>query len=151
MTSEVLRYADQLRQYAEHFEQRDWDYTRNVGDLRPLHFGSRWPHIKTALRYLVKGVKPLGPDDPFRVGRWSMVRAAWRGYDHEPDGVLDNGCIITVWEETGEYLQYIQPSVGSLIADWMEAEPDSPHAALVAAEMKRINDRYGERIASEGE
>lgn len=149
----VLAFADQLRQYAEHFEQHDWDYTRDLGNLRPLHFGPRWPSIQSALRYLVRGTTGIFPEEPsMRPGRFAMARAALRNYDTSPDGVLDRGSIITIWEETGEYLQYVQPSVGSLLADWMEAEPDSPHAQRIAAEMKRINDRYGERIAgSEGD
>ena len=148
----VLAFANQLRQYATHFAQRDWDYTRDTGDLRPLHFGSRWPSIKHALGYLLKGVADVFPEEPsMRPGRWAMVRAALRGYDTEPDGVLDGGCIITLWEETGEYLQYVQPSVGAMLADWMDAEPENPHALLIAGEMRRVNDRYSERIAAEGD
>jgi hypothetical protein len=145
----TVAFADQLRQYAEHFAQRDWNYTRDTGDLR-LRYGSLWPHLKRALGYLVRGSQSF-PDHPaMRPERLSMVRAAWSMRNSEPDGVLDNGNIITHWEETGEYLQYVQPSVGSMLADWMEAEPDNPHAQRIAAEMKRINDGYGERIR-EGE
>jgi hypothetical protein len=145
---EVAAMADQLRQYATHFAPRDWDYTRDVGDLRPLHHGSRWPHVKRALRYLAEGCSSIFPEEPkMRPGRWAMAKAALRGYDTEPDGVLDGGCIITIWEETGEYLQYVQPTVGALVADLMDAHPDLPEVQAVAAEMKRVNDRYGERVA----
>jgi hypothetical protein len=147
----VHQMADQLRQYATHFAFRDWDYTRDVGDLRPLHFGSRWPSIGAALRYLVCGVTHIFPEEPkMRPGRWAMVRAALRSYDNEPDGVLDDGAVITIWEETGEYLQYVQPSVGALIADLMDAHPNLTEVRVLAAEMKRINDRYGARVAGEG-
>lgn len=147
-TPDVHAWADQLRQYATHFEPRDWCYTRDTGDLRPLHFGSRWPSIKSALRYVVRGSERLFPDESpvEQPGRWAMARAALRGYDTEPDGVLDNGCIITIWEETGEYLQYVQPSVGALLADLMDAHPDLPDVIAIAAEMKRINEDYGRRV-----
>ena len=147
----VVAFADQLRQYAEHFEQRDWNYTRNH-DIRAIYYISAWARLKDALGYTWRGLfkrdslsKSLG----LKVSRWRMFRAHLRYHNHLPDGVLDGGAIITHWEETGEYLQYVQPSVGSLLADWMEAEPESLHALRIAAEMKRINDAYGERIQRE--
>lgn len=149
MSDTVHAMADQLRQYATHFAPSDWDYTRDLGDLKPLHFGSRWPSIKQAARYLARGTN-LFPNDPdMRPSRWRMASAALRGYDSHPDGALDNGNIITHWEETGEYLQYVQPSVGALLADLMDAHPELPEVQAVAIEMKRINDRYGERLAEE--
>lgn len=144
----VHDFADQLRRYATHFAPQDWDYTRDTGDLRPLHYGSRLPSIKQAVNYLLRGTHEIGVD--FRVSRLAMARAALRGYNTEPDGVLDGGAIITHWEETGEYLQYVQPSVGELLADLMDAHPDLPEVQAIADEMKRINDRYAERIAAEG-
>jgi len=78
-----------------------------------------------------------------------MARAEIRSYDSLPDGVLDGGSIITHWEETGEYLQYVQPSVGALLADLMDAHPELPEVQAIAAEMKRINDDYGARVAAE--
>jgi hypothetical protein len=36
-----------------------------------------------------------------------------------------------------------------MLADWMDADPDSEHARLIAAEMKRINDGYGERVGED--
>lgn len=152
MTADVTAWADQLRQYATHFAPRDWNYTRDLGDLRPIHYGRRWPSIKSALRYLFRGCAEIFPEEPsMRPSRWAMARAALRSYDSEPDGVLDGGSIITHWEETGEYLQYVQPSVGALLADLMDAHPDLPEVRAIADEMKRINDNYGRRIAGESD
>lgn len=151
VSSTVHAMADQLRQYATHFAPRDWDYTRDTGDLWPLRHGSIWPHVKRAARYLVSGYPNIFPEEPgLRPSRWGMARATIMAHSNEPDGVLDGGNIITIWEETGEYLQYVQPSVGAMLADWMDADPDSEHARRIAAEMKRINDRYGERITEAG-
>lgn len=146
--TDVKAYADQLRQHAEHFQQRDWDYTRDTGDLAAIRYNrpedSLLGRLKGAAGWLFRGqpefAKGWGPN------RFSMALYALRRDRHLPDGTLSGGSIITFWEEDGEYLQYVQPSVGSIIADWMDAEPDNPHAIRVADEMKRINDRYGDRL-----
>ena len=157
----TLAMADQLRQYAEHFAPRDWDYTRDTGDLEFIrHRRDHTGHnridrrVRDALCALLGWHRP--PPEPFMDlqphglrARWITFKIKLRKDDNMPDGVLDGGCIITHWEETGEYLQYVQPSVGSLLADFMEAEPDHPHALKIAGEMRRINKRYGDRLANE--
>lgn len=148
----VHAMADQLRQYATHFAPRDWDYSRDLGDLASLRYSQSEDtlrgRLRTAARWLFRRTpewsKGWGPN------RFQMAAHVLRRDDHLPDGVLDGGSIITHWEETGEYLQYVQPSVGAMLADWMDDDCDSPHAHRIAAEMKRINDRYGERVANEG-
>jgi hypothetical protein len=146
--TDVHAWADQLRQYATHFEMRDWCYTRDLGDLRPIRHGSSLPHLKRAIGYLVRGTSNIFPEESMRPSRWAMAKAAWRARGNAPDGILDGGSIITFWEETGEYLQYVQPSVGALLADLMDAHPDLPEVVAIASEMKRINDDYGRRIRS---
>ena len=142
----VQAMGDLLRRVATHHADQDWEYTRDLGDLRPLHFGSRWPSIRTALRYLVHGTS-LFPNNPeMRPPRWQMARAALRSYDTRPDGALDNGCVITIWEETGEYLQLVQPSVGEIVAQIMIDHPDLPLVQALAGEIDRINERYARRI-----
>ncbi|MFS0887018.1 hypothetical protein [Aeromicrobium sp. 179-A 4D2 NHS] len=65
---------------------------------------------------------------------------------HTPDGVLDNGGVIVQWEETGEYLDLVQPQVGSLIADFLDAEPDNPHARKIAAAMLHFRKSLCDRV-----
>lgn len=156
----VHAMADQLRQYATHFAMRDWDYTRET-QIRHIRYRGDWtgydhPRRRVA-RLLGRFVKRdrldkdlFGMRVPFG-WRHPLIaaRVALRTERHQPDGVLDEGAIITHWEETGEYLQYVQPSVGALLADWLDADPESDHAQAIAAEMKRINDRYGERVATD--
>lgn len=162
MTERVHAMADQLRQYATHFAPRDWCYTRDTGDLVHIrHRGDR-----TGYNHPARRLKRWA-DDYFTLRRpksWFAQegrRLAWRHplihasvslrtESHMPDGVLDGGAIITHWEETGEYLQYVQPSVGALLADLMDAHPDLPEVRAIADEMHRINDDYGRRI-EEGE
>lgn len=147
----VQTWADQLRQHATHFVQSDWQYTRDLGGLTSLRYDRHEDtvrgRLRSAARWLTRRRQPW--ESAFEVTRFQMARHALRRDRHLPDGVLDNGGVIVIWEETGEYLQYVQPSVGAILADWMDADPDSPHAQRIAAEMKRINDRYGERIAAE--
>lgn len=154
----TLAFADQLRQYAEHFEQRDWNYTRDTGSLRAITYApkeSLWVRVRARLHLAATAIRPRPEYVQILMEGMPLtdrLHMAWihlaRRERNLPDGVLDGGSIITFWEETGEYLQYVQPSVGSMLADWMEAEPDSPHAQRIADEMKRINDAYGERVAS---
>lgn len=151
---DVHAWADQLRQYATHFAPRDWDYTRQHNYVaiyaEPLHARvldtARWA-LRDARKRLTRQNDTLG--EVFKVSWWGMVRAHWRNNNHLPDGTLDGGSVITHWEETGEYLQYVQPTVGALLADLMDAHPDLPEVIAIADEMKRINDRYSDRIKAE--
>jgi hypothetical protein len=151
MSANVHDYADQLRQYATHFAMRDWRYTRDTGDLVAIRYDGRNDSLKFRLRMALRSLykKRAEWEKPFGVSRWRMFKAHLRRDDHMPDGVLDNGGVIVHWEETGEYLQYVQPSVGALFADLMDAHPDLPEVQAIADEMKRINDDYAARVADE--
>ena len=153
--TDVKKVAGNFRDYAEHFVQKDWNYTRDLRGLTAIRYN--YPEdtlrgrIEDAWGWLVKGKG----DQILRItnfdgrsllrARWNQALYALKRDRHIPDGTLDGGTIITFWEETGEYLQFVQPSVGSLIADFMEAEPENPHAIKIAAEMQRIQDDYTKR------
>lgn len=154
----VHAMADQLRQYATHFEQRDWDYTRHT-KIRHIRYEGDWSGYDHPLRRLRRFLGHFRPEKPFWATVYGTRWFAWRHpiitartwlrtEPHHPDGHLDNGGVIVHWEETGEYLQYVQPSVGALLADLMDAHPDLPEVEALAAEMKRINDAYGARCAA---
>ncbi len=112
---DVHDYADQLRQYATHFAPRDWNYTRNTGKLEAIRYSYAedlfWGRVRCAIHWLVRKqpefAKGWGPN------RFQMARHALHRNEHMPDGVLNGGSIITHWEEDGEYLQYVQPTVGA--------------------------------------
>lgn len=155
----VTEFAEQLRQYATHFALSDWDYTRDTGNLKHIRYVDDWRGYNHPARRLIRLVKNFGRPGSLEdmLGmRWFawrhpliQTRVTMRTDSHLPDGVLDHGSIITFWEETGEYLQYVQPSVGEMLADWMDAEPGNTHALKIAGEMRRINARYGQRIADD--
>jgi hypothetical protein len=143
---EVRETAAELRDYATHFAPRDWRYTWDIGDLKEIRYSNDFDRFRTRLVRSVRWALER-KRGPWTVGRFRMAAYALRRNKHRPDGILDGGNIITHWEETGEYLQYVQPTVGALIAGWLDAEPENPHAQLVAAEMRRIQDAYAARLA----
>jgi hypothetical protein len=150
-----------LGEYANHFEIEDWKYTRNLGNLRKIDYdnesNSLLSRVKTAISYLRGDVDNvmyfLDNNPPSWSKRWGMAKFALTYHDrHLPDGSLDKGSILTFWEETGEYIQLVQPSVGALLAEFLLDEPDNPHAKKISAEILRIIEDYEARLkeASDG-
>jgi hypothetical protein len=59
---------------------------------------------------------------------------------------VDELNVVEVATNLRDYANHFEmPSVGTLVADWMLAEPDNPHARKIAGEMQRIQDAYAER------
>ena len=142
------------------FVERDWDYTRDEGGLKHLRYDYDYTGYNRVHRRFWRAVKHNFLPPP-RNGWEKALRGKetlkgrfigfWVFFAKDknlPDGVLNGGSIITFWEETGEYIQYMQPSVGGLLADFLRAEPEHPHAQRIATELKRINDRYTERTGT---
>lgn len=155
MSDTVHAMADQLRQYATHFEMRDWCYTRDTSHIKHLRYADDYSGYNHPLRRLGRTLRQFVPprdslSKMLGLNAWRnpiiTLSVGLRTDSHMPDGVLDGGGILTHWEETGEYLQYVQPSVGALLADLMDAHPELAEVQAVAAEMKRINDDYGTRL-----
>lgn len=167
---EVLEVAKALRAYAGHFSPRDWDWTRKHSIHRILYRNrrhqtrsgktqrfdpSRMPYrVQSAVEGLLRDGRrrvtrnPSELDAMFgKVGLWRMFRTRLTD-NNRPDGHLDGGNVIVYWEETGEYLQFVQPTVGLLIADFLEDRPGDAHAQAIAGEMRRIMDRYHERVVA---
>jgi hypothetical protein len=70
-----------------------------------------------------------------------MFFHAIRRHSNAPDAHLGEGSIITEWVEDGQYIELVQPSVGALLADFLEAEPENEHAKKIAAEIERIGNK----------
>lgn len=154
----VREMATNLRDYATHFVQKDWNYTRDLGHMKRIVWHDDpglVARVGRALRRLAAVGRPDGlsrmmqGDAPGWRWRLAGAKVALHGDAHLPDGVLDGGGVLTYWEETGEYLQYVQPSVGALLADLMDAHPDLPEVRAIATEMKRIDDAYADRLRTE--
>lgn len=136
----------------------EWDYTRNhhlksiryEDEYNPYDkFSNRLKHALECL-YRRDGVFASELFGPWTMkNRLSLALHSIKRDDNLPDGSLAGGKIITYWEEDGEYLQLIQPSVGSLIADFLEQEPENPHAILIVKEMERIRRNYVKRLKEE--
>lgn len=148
---DVTKQAKHLLGYATHFEHRDWNYTRKTGLIDIVHErdDERFlrNRIKSSWRWLTRKT-PLWSKEIGGPGKFQMAMHVLKRRPNLPDGSLDGGGVITFWEETGEYLQLVQPTVGEMLANWMLAEPENPHAIKIATELARINDGYTQRIAN---
>lgn len=165
-TPDAVLYAHYLRSLATHFVHQPWDYTRVEQVQNPIQrirYADDWSgyhridrRIRRALGGLFKPTHAFwghfNDDKPWYhrlyLSLLSRVVMAWvylKTDRHLPDGVLDGGGVLTYWEETGEYLQMVQPSVGELLADFLIAEPDHPHAKKILAELGAISERYTAR------
>lgn len=166
---EVLQVAYVFRLHAEHFQQSDWNYTRDT-NIKHIRYGDDYKGYDHPLKRVKRTAENLFDRNPlwkslFRdeSKKKSLKERLWlkalnvratvlvglRTDAHRPDGILDGGNIIIHWEETGEYLQFVQPSVGSLLADFLMEHPTHASAQAIAGEMKRIIDAYSTRLGQE--
>lgn len=137
-----------------------WDYTRNIGDLTEIRYNRPSDQFWGRKGRLASGLSWLNPsrhkwalnrDEGYRWRYWWRIRMflfVLKRDKNLPDGVLAGGNVITFWEEYGEYIQLMQPSIGDLLADLMDAHPDLPEVQALAAEQDRITKRYRERNRS---
>ena len=169
MSEETEKAAYLLDVIGGHFARADWQWTRKddivhiryKGDwsgydapwrrgIRAFRqaFGRRpsWERQLTSANYWADGKRW---QVPFRIVQgwvlhvWATFVVQIRTEQHLPDGHIPQAAIICFWEEDGEYLMLVQPSVGLLVADFMKQDPDNPHAVAIAAE---INKQWAEYI-----
>lgn len=154
--------AEYLHSLANHFARDDWQWTRET-EIRHIRYRGDYSGYNHPLRRIPRALSlafhmPKWERDI--AGRRSLKRwlyHVWAGLvvglrtdSNLPDGQLKNAGVIAFWEEDGEYLQMVQPSVGSLLADFLIAEPEHPHAQLISAELERLMADY-DRRCREGE
>lgn len=154
-----------LRSFATHHNHGDgWRYTRNRGDLEYIrfrrdhtgydHWTKRWSRALNvkAMLGIDSFSKSLGLRREFRtnVKREGLLKALQRVWyqalahvivngrkdKNLPDGSINGNYVF--WEEDGEYIECVGPTVGEKIADFLEQEPNHPHAVAIAAEINRI-------------
>jgi hypothetical protein len=152
MPSKGVKALDNL---ANHFEPRDWDYTRTSHIKEIRYTSGHDPYNKLSHRIKVAAYWMFGktPEWYSVLGEKNSIYKRLRMATHclkrelnLPDGILDSGNVITFWEETGEYLNLMQPTVGALLVTFLKEEPEHPHAKLITKEIERLHRRYTNRI-----
>ena len=163
MTEEVTdkRLIDFTRFVATKFSDRadGWKYTRNRENFEYARFKTDYTGYNVWYKRFVRGLTfawshnvharkgslayQLGGVD-HKATIWRRVRGIWiyfwiqmRKDRHVPDGFV--GGNPTWWEEDGEYIAMMGPTVGVKVLDFLEAEPDHPHAKEILAEMHRMH------------
>jgi len=169
MTDESV--AKYLHSLATHFDRKDWEWTRKH-DIKHIRREGDYSGYDHPVRRVQRLIKRHLPGNAWRRDRgiWGMLSGTeektsfWKKIQlkvwglkaevyvtlrtdkHLPDGVLENAAIIAYWEEDGEYLQMVQPSVGELLANFLLEDPEHPHAQKILAELTRLSERYSARI-----
>lgn len=176
MSEETEKAAALLEATGGHFARDDWQWTRKdsirhiryKGDwsgynapwrrvLRAfqLSFGRRrsWERQLRSAAYWSEG---RGWQIPFRVIQgwvlhvWATFVVQVRTEQNLPDGRIPQAAIICFWEEDGEYLMCVQPSVGLLVADFLKQDSENPHAVAIAAEINKQWAEYLRRAEENG-
>ena len=130
------------------FVHRDWEISSDhhieavFYDKKHYHFQSLQYRFKQGFKFLTKTKKHGVIFKMTLRERVSMFFYCLKRDRNLPDVSLDDGNVIAYWRETGEYLQLMQPSVGSLVVNFLKEEPDHPHAKLIIAEVTRLYDEY---------
>ena len=154
--TEAIKALDFL---ANKFVEGEWVYSRE-NDIKHIRYeGDNKGYdrldkrIRRTLRQLWHAV-PIAPADgltktfgwkrswkTFPMKAVAIVQVGLGLDSHRPDGVLSNG-IITHWEEHGEYIMLMQPSVANLLIDFIKDDPDHPSAKAISNELNRIWRNY---------
>lgn len=148
-----------LHSVATHHRHDDWEYTRNTGIKYVRYYSdytgnqTLWNRVKWTLHMLRSRSRIFnslitGKSWPERLKLKfytlvATVRVNLPRVKHIPDGTINGN--ITFWEEDGEYIQVVQPSVGVLVSKFLADEPENPHAKAIAQEIERIVHNYSER------
>jgi hypothetical protein len=144
---------DFTRFVATKFASNDtpWVYSRDKGDLVHIRYKrdyTGYNHWTKRLKRAVTPSKLARRWDRKRslkeklIGSWCHIVVALQKSSNLPDGII-NG-IITHWEEDGEYIAMMGPTVGVKVLDFLEAEPDNEHAkAILAAMHEAYNASWG--------
>ena len=149
----TISVAQLLDDYANHFVHSDWNYTRNH-EIKSIRYTNDTDTLRHRLnrgwRFLTSSKKHGLIYDHSLRWRIRLFFHSLRRDDNLPDGSLDSGGVLVYWEENGEYIQLVQPSVGALLATFLKECPKHKHAKLITAELERIRAGYSERLSKEG-
>lgn len=131
-----------------------WVYSRNLGTLKHIRYEGDYTGYNHWTKRVARAFSPkrlLGLDSLSRqfnpkfknrglkdiyYSALANIVVHLRKDNNLPDGQI-NG-IITQWEEDGEYIMFFGPTVGVKVLDFIEAEPENPHALAIVSEMERM-------------
>lgn len=145
-----------LRARATHHDHGEgWVYSRDIGDLVHIRFKSDTTGYDHWTKRYARALDPKGllgidkiskmiwGDEPRNRSIKDIALEAWAYFyvnsrvdTNLPDGRIHGN--ITFWEEDGEYIEMVGPTVGEKIAEFLIREPENPHAIAIAEEIQRI-------------
>lgn len=131
----VLAAASRLRSHAGWAaDENPWRYARDDEIIHIRYAGdwSGYDSVPNRIRHAIEAAWKAGRRRRSFYAVWAALKVNLSTEAHRPDGIIGEGRIITFWEEDGEYLELVSPQVGKLLADWMTACPDDPHAVAIA-------------------
>lgn len=150
----IIKYVEFLATKFDS-DHKPWVYSRNTGDLVHIRYRSDytgynhwtkrfkrafdWKHLTgtDSLSRMISGDKKYPLKMRFlHAAAW--IRVSLRKDRNLPDGQV-NG-ILTSWEENGEYITMMCPTVGVEVLNFLKAEPDNEHAKAILREMHRAYD-----------
>lgn len=137
-----------------------WTYTRDTGELEHIRYKSDRTGRDSFFRRMKWGLSFAWDYNGFPVHKpqfsfssndkrnlWQRARGFYAyfltGFKKEnnmPDGVVNNGEIIIYWEEDGEYITMMGPTVGVKVIQFLRANPENDYAKAILAEMRRVHD-----------
>lgn len=161
MTRSPEEVGSIIRSLATHHNHgAGWRWTRFTGDLLHIRFrsdftgyyhwtkrwsrGLDWKHLSgrdslskaLGLHGSTKGKPVLKRLQNVYYTALAWFRVSVRKHTNMPDGTINGNPIF--WEEDGEYIEVVGPTVGEKIADFLEQDPTNPHAIAIATEIQRI-------------
>lgn len=149
--SQTVKYFKNVYPFAE----RQWRYTRNLGNLKRIVYDEEWERLPNRIRHTFKmfasdpkWLKEINRDGGIKSRishKYYILVVGLRRNKHLPDGIMENASVLTHWEEEGEYIQLVSPAVGDILVEWLENDSENPYAQRVVEKMKEILDDYFER------
>lgn len=146
-------------------DREPWVYSRDTGDLVHIRYRSDFTgynHWTNRFKRAFDWKHLTGTDSFSRMfGKErsaklrflhavAWIRVSLRKSTNLPDGQV-NG-ILTHWEENGEYITMMCPTVGLEVLNFLKAEPDNEHAKAILTEMRRAyNASFGKDKSENGD
>lgn len=131
---------------------KPWVYSRNVEGLKHIRFESDYTGYNHWTKRLKRALdlrdifmtrnsfsRRMGIRSErrslkmFFIEAWAHIYVFLRKDTNLPDGQVNGN--FTFWEEDGEYISMMCPTVGVKVLDFLEAEPDNEHAKAILAAM----------------